>query len=139
MHLPHLERACMMLGYGLGRKTRAVIQAPKGLARAGGRIRGTKPAVSESFFVKISSRNSLSDAFVQAVWASWLFLLRVLSDCLILKKRSPGERMDPDSVLASPAVIGLERGAPVIKLHRRKHMAGGSRMIRRCICDKYPE
>ena len=38
--------------------------------------------------------------------------------------------MDEESVLESPAVNGLEEGNVANKLHRRKHMAGGPRMVR---------
>ena len=75
---------------------------------------------------------------IQAIWISWIFLLRVPSECLPLVRQKPFERMDADSALQSPAVIGVEKGNIVIKLHRRKHMAGGARLVRRCICERYP-
>ena len=125
MYLPPPEKACMMLGYGLEWNTRAVIQASSVLARAGDRICEPKPRYRSLFLVKILSRNDLSDAFVRAVWFGWLFLLRVPSECLILGGQLPRER--------------IAKGALVIKLHRSQHVAGDSRMIRRCMCDKYPE
>ena len=139
MYLPHLEKACSMLGYDLSWKTRAVVQAAKGLAKAGDRIHEPKPAVSKALFVRIMNRNPINEPFVQAVWVSWMFLLRVQSECLQLVRQLPHERMDEDTVLQSPAVIGLEKGQLVIKLHRRKHMPGGARMVRKCICRRYPE
>ena len=57
MYLPHLEKACSMMGRNLNWETRAATQAAKGSARAGGRIHGPKPAVSKELLVKIASRN----------------------------------------------------------------------------------
>ena len=89
--------------------------------------------------MKIVSKNPLSDAFAEAVWTSRLFLPRVPPERLTLARQMPHGRMDADLVLASPAVIGLETGNLVIKLRRRKHVAGCSRMSRKCICEKYSD
>ena len=83
MYLPHLGKACILLGYGLEWATKAAARAARGLAQAGDGIREPKPAVSMSLFVKIVSRNALPDAFAQAVWVSWIFFLRVRPECLI--------------------------------------------------------
>ena len=47
---PRLNRACSLLGYGVGRKTKAASQAAEGLARSGDRIRAPKPAVPRGLF-----------------------------------------------------------------------------------------
>ena len=47
--------------------------------------------------------------------------------------------MGEDSGPESPAAMGLERGNLARKLPRREHVFGGSRMIRKCICEKYPD
>ena len=89
--------------------------------------------------MKVVRKNPLPDAFAQAVWTSRLFLLRVPSECLALARQMPRGRMDANLAPASPAVIGLETGNLVIKLRRREHVAGRSRMIRQCTCEKYPD
>ena len=81
MYLPHLEKACIMMGHNIGWETRAGAQAAKGLAKAGGRIQGPKPAVSKALFIKIVGRNPIHAPFVQSVWVSWMFLLRAQSEC----------------------------------------------------------
>ena len=43
-----------------------------------------------------------------------------------------------DSRLKSPAVFGVCNGRPAIKFRRRKHVAGGSMMIGKSICEEYP-
>ena len=139
MYLPHLEKACTMMGYNLSWKTRAAMQAAKGLAKAGDRLQEPKPAVSKALFIKIASRNPITAPFVQAVWVSWTFLLRVQSECLQLARQMPREKMGADVVLQPPPAIGLAKGQLVIKLQKRKHMAGGSRMARNCIGYRYPE
>ena len=47
--------------------------------------------------------------------------------------------MGEDAALDSPAAIGPGGGRLEIKLHRRKHLARGSRMARKCIFERYPE
>ena len=138
MYLSHLEKACILVARGISWKTKAVTQAARGLAKAGDRIHEPKPAVSRALFHKMIFRYPIRETMIQAIWISWIFLLRVPSECLPLVRQKPFERMDADSVLQSPAVIGVEKGNIVIKLHRRKHMAGGARLVRRCICERYP-
>ena len=75
MYLPHLEKACIMMGRSLSWKTRAATQAAKGLAKAGDRIQEPKPAAPKALFLKIVSRNPINAPFAQAVWVSWMFLL----------------------------------------------------------------
>ena len=96
-----------MVGRNLNWKTKAVMQAAKGLAKAGDRIQEPKPAVSKALFLKIASRNPINAPFAQAVRVSWMFLLRVQSECLQLVRQMPHEKMDADTALQSPAVIGL--------------------------------
>ena len=81
MYLPHLEKACVLVGRNLSWKTKAVVQAARGLAKAGDRIHEPKPAVSRALFAKMISRFPIHDTMIQAIWISWLFLLRVPSEC----------------------------------------------------------
>ena len=101
-----------------------------------GRRRGWREQV---LFVKIARRHPLTDPFAQAARVSWMSLLRAQSECLQLVSQLPRKKMDPDSVLESPAVIGMGKKQLVIKLHGSKRIAGGSRMARRRICHQYPK
>ena len=47
-----------------------------------------------------------------------------------LVRRPPRERVGKDSAIESPAAMGMERGNLAIKIQSRKHMSGGSRMVR---------
>ena len=131
------KRACCW-DAALGVGAKVVGQAADGLARSRDRIRAPKPAVTRSLFMEISGRNALSDVFVQSVWVSWAFLLRFQSERAPFARRLAHGKIDEDSALEGPAVMGPWNGHVVIKLHRRKHMAGGPRMARKCICDKCP-
>ena len=71
-------------------------------------------------------------------WPAGTFLLRLHPECLPLVGRPPTEKMDEDSALRTPAVIGVWARQPVIKLLRRTHVAGGSRMARSRICEGCP-
>ena len=137
-YLPRRAKASILLGRSLARETKAVSQAAEGLASSCGRMRAPKAAVSRSLFMEMSNSNPSFDAFVQAVWAGWALLLRVQSECLPLVGRLSRERLDEDSALRAPAVGGTCNGHTAIKLHRRQHMAAGSRMVSKCICDEYP-
>ena len=48
-------------------------------------------------------------------------------------------KMGEDSAFESPAAIGLERGNLAIKLNRRVHTSGRSRMARKRLCGKCPD
>ena len=84
------------------------------------------------------SRCPLHDTKIQAIWIGWLFLLRVSSENLPLVRQKPFGEMDADSALQPPAVVGLGRDCLIIKLHGRRHMAGGARMVRGRIFGRYP-
>ena len=98
IYLPHLEKACFSLGRDFSWKTRAATQAAKGLARAGDRRHEPKPAAPRPLYVKIVSRHPLTDPFAQAVLVSWMFRLRLQSECLQPVRQPPHEKMDPDSI-----------------------------------------
>ena len=138
-YLPHLQKACVFLGCSLEWKSEAVARAARGLARAGGRIHVPKPVAARSLFGKITSRNLTSETSARAVWVSWMCPLRVQSRCPRLARQLPRGMMDEKSALGPPAAIGLEKGYLAIKPRRRKHVAGASRMGRKCICQKYPD
>ena len=96
----------------------------------------------------IVSRNPPSDACVRAVWVSWMFLFPVQPGCLPLVERLPRQKMDEDSAPQAPVAVGPEKGHLVGKLPRRNRMAGGSRMVRKCVrpsfmrrltCAEFPE
>ena len=56
-----------------------------------------------------------------------------------LSETDVGGEMGSDSALASPDVIGLKQGNLVINFLRKERLAGGSRMVRKCICVMYPD
>ena len=111
----------------------------EGLATGRDRIHEPKPAVTKILFARTVGRNAVSEPFVQSVWVIWMFLLRVQSKCVPSVGQLPGEKIDQVSVLEAPAVIGREKGQLVMMLHGRKHMAGCSGMVRKCICHRCPE
>ena len=67
---------------------------------------------------------------------SWTFLLKAPSECLPLHRQRTGEDLSSDDRLEGKAAIGLSGGKPIIKLIRRGHMAGGSKLIRVRICEE---
>ena len=50
---------------------------------------------------------------------------------------APQTKMDGNSALKSTSALGMWNGQLAIKLHGGRRMAGGSRMVRICICEKY--
>ena len=68
---------------------------------------------------------------------SWTFLLRAPSECLPLRRRRAGEGLNSGDRLGGKAVFGPSEGKLTITLNRRKHMAGGSKRVRACICEHY--
>ena len=135
-YLPRQAKARIPLGYSIDWWAKAVSKAAKGLARSGDRLHSPNPAVSRRLLAKILIRNLRPDAFVQAVQASWAFLFRVQSECLLLAIQLPDEKPDEDSVLNAAAAKGTWSGHIAKKLRRRKHVAAGLRAGRKCIRDK---
>ena len=133
---PHLEKARSLLGYDLEWKTECGKQAARGLARAGGGIHEPKPAVAKSFFFEDVRQQSAIGRFCAGGLGRLTLLIGSL--CLTLVRQVPREKMGADSVFALPSVIGLGKGGPVIRFRGKEDSAGGSRTIRRCICEKYP-
>ena len=76
----------------------------------------------------------LPDAAIQAVWVSWTPLLRVQSGCPPSVRQTHRDKKEQENV--PPAAIGLRKKLLAIKLQWRKHMASGSRMVRRRMCRK---
>ena len=91
--------ARLLLGHIVAWETKAVVQAARGLAKAGDRIQEPKPAVSHVIFVKIVSTYPLADEIIRAIWVSWVSLLRAPSECVPLLRQLPNEEMGADSVL----------------------------------------
>ena len=44
-----------------------------------------------------------------------------------------------DGRLERKAAVGLSEGKLIFKLNRRRHMAGGSKLVRVCICEHYDQ
>ena len=81
---------------------------------------------------------SRADEFSQSVGTCWACFLQIQSGCSPLVRRMPTEHMGGESILGTSAVFGIWRRHLVIKLCRREHVTGGSRVIRKCIRDGYP-
>ena len=60
------------------------------------------------------------------------------SDRLPAVSRMPPEGMGEDSILKAPAFVGMWIHQVVFGLHRRRHMSGGPRMIKKYSCDCFP-
>ena len=121
MYLPHPEKACITMGLNLDWKTRAVTQAAKGLARAGGRIHEPKPAVSKSLICQDREPKPDNCPFCSG-GAGQLGIptkgaVSMLTAGTTNASRKNGRRVG----FAAP--IGDRNG----KRYRRRHIAGGSR------------
>ena len=135
-YLPHLDRACVLVGYSPSWKAKAVAQAAKGLARAEGHIRAPNPAGPRALSVKILSRNSLPSGFAQAIRFRWAALPRAQSGrlplvCCLARKWS---KVQPRKFMA---VIGRWQGQLATTLCGQRHMVGGPGAIRRSICENF--
>ena len=136
--LPHLEKARILLGYYQGWKTKAVAAAAGGLARACGRVDAPRAADPKTAFVRKARCGRLAGGFVLVVWAGWPLFLGAQSGGVPLVSELPTEQIDGASILRAPAVIGMWKRQIVVQLHRRMHASGGSRTVRKYICDSRP-
>ena len=132
----HLGKACMLFGVSAARKSRAVIAAGRGLAKAGGRSSAPpRPAISRDQLIRLVATNGRHNEKTMIDLISWTFLRRAPSESLPLCGRQSGEDMGSDGRLESKAVSRLSGGK---ETHgKRKHMARGSKFVRVCICEDY--
>ena len=61
---------------------------------------------------------------------SWTFPLMLPPECLPSYRQRAGEYLGSDDRLEGKAAVGLSEGKLTIKLNRREHMAGGSKLVR---------
>ena len=107
----HLGKACMLLGVSAARKSRAVIAAGRGLAKAGGRSSAPpRPAISRDQLIRLVATNGRHNEKTMIDLISWTFLRRAPSESLPLCGRQSGEDMGSDGRLESKAVTRLSGG-----------------------------
>ena len=131
--------ARLFLGVDASWKTRAVAAAGYGLAKEGDRSFAPRPAISKARLCELVTSLSLQYELALIALIGWAFLLRIPSDCSPLIRQQAGEDLDSETRLARREVVGLSGARLAIQLNRRKHMAAGSRLVRVCICEEYPE
>ena len=138
IYVSHLEKACALIGVGLAWRTKAVTIASHGLAKSGDNAFAPRPAITTRQLVQLINTRGLGGSLARIALLSWVFLLRVQSECIPLTRQRAGEDLLSEERLPRRAVIGLQQGKLIIKLNRRKHMAAGATMVRCCICADYP-
>ena len=135
--LPHLGEACIRSGRSLSRKTEVVAQAVEGSARAGGRIRAPKSAVSRALFAKMVSGNRLPDGVTRAVKVSWAFLLRGQLDCLPPSGQLPRGIWEGIQVSIPRLRLECGRGRTQYRYTAGNTWRAAQGCSRKCICEKY--
>ena len=138
MYLEHLVKGCQLSDCGA---TSWLTMRVRGTARGSARSQDTscpkRPALSRAQLSESVSRFSLRHEFTFLAVLCWIFPLRVKSEATPTRRRLPFEDMSDARPAHSHSVLGLVRGRPVPKLHRRKHMSSGAILSRGCCCESY--
>ena len=133
----HLEEACLLFGVSIAWESKAVPASSYGLATAGDRSRGPRPAGSKDQMIQLISTNGWLNELSILAFPSWIFPPRAPSECSPLRRQRTGEDLGSDDRPDRKAAIGLSEGKLVIKLNGGKHMARGFKPIRACIYEEY--
>ena len=138
-YVSHLRKGCFLAESTLDWHTLAVKEVAKGL-RAGQYIPFKFPnfLYTQDLFRIINSLG-WEDVFTQLAFLAYLFSLRIPSEALFLKRAFSNDRINEFVPQADKALIGTRTFQDVdcliIKLSRRKNLAGGCLLRRPCICS----
>ena len=139
IYLSHLAKACQLMGIDCSWKSNdTVIAVAKGLRnKPSGKIKfhnSLEPATLN----RLVKTETWSSELAQISYIAFLFMLRLPSEALPLKRALPSDRLLCNDISSSPAVIGLREfhgeQRLVIKLAKRKNTRDAFSATRPCFC-----
>ena len=138
MYVRHVEKACILLGLGVDWRSAAVQAAINGLAHAP-RVRSRfSNILTFADLNRFITHETLQSDFGKLGFMSFLFLLRLQSEALPMRRAYPSDPLLPNAPPSGKSVIGLLsiRGEErlVLKLSSRKCTAEASVLMRPCFC-----
>ena len=137
--MSHLRKGCFLAESTLDWHTLAVKEVANGL-KAGQFIPFKFPnfLYAQDLFMIINFLG-WEGAFTQLAFLAYLFSLRIPPDALFLRRAFSNDRINEFVPHADKALIGTRTSQDVdclvIKLSRRKNLAGGCLLRRPCICS----
>ena len=138
MYLAHLVKGCQLNDCdSTSWLTERVRGVAKGLAKSKDNSFATRPAISKDQLCQLVRAFSLRDEFSLLAALGWIFLLRIRSEAIPMRRRLPTEDMSEYGQARSHSVLGLVGRCLVLKLHRRKHMSSGAILRRSCCCEGF--
>ena len=126
-----------MLGVAATWKSKAVIAAGRGLAKAGGRSQTPRPAIAKDQLIQLGTTTGRRNDLTVVALIRWAFLPRGPSERLLLRRRRAGEDLSSDGRLDKKVGFGMSGGRLIIKVDERKHIAGGSKPVRMYTSEDY--
>ena len=137
-YLAHLIKGCQILGISTDWNTAAVAAVCKGLRKAQDLSFQFRNYLSRPCMIRLIEHESLSSEFGILAILSFIFVLRVQSECLPIRRASLEEPLLPRTPQTYQALIGLrETGHDTrlaLKLSTRKNTRLGSILTRPCFC-----
>ena len=139
MYVRHVEKACLLLGLGVDWRSPAVTAAITGLNNAP-RLRSRFTNIlSFPDLHRFIGHETLQSEFGRLGFLAFLFLLRLQSEALPMRRAFASDPLLPNTPPSGKAVLGLVtiKGEErlVLKLSSRKCTAQTSVLMRPCFCD----
>ena len=138
-YVTHLTKACQILNVSLDWNDSSVAAVARGLRKAHDLGAKFDNYMYRDSLQRFLSHETLSSDFGLLGYLSFLFLLRVQSECLPIRRAEIMVDLFDRAPAAYPALIGLRiignEQRLILKLARRKNQRYGSILMRPCFCS----
>ena len=138
-YLAHLPKACQLMNLPLTWITPSVRGVAKGLANAQDVSFRFDNFIQKDLLVRLIRAETLSSEIGRLFYLAYLFLLRVPSEGLPIRRASIGDIIVTKSPQSEKALMGIRfiGRSPrlILKLKKRKLNKTGAIMMRPCFCD----
>ena len=133
MYLAHLVKARQLNDCdATSRYTDWVRGAAMGLSKARDCSFAARPGVSKDQLCQLVRSFPLQDEFTPLAVIGWICLLRIKSEAIPMRRRTPAENTSEFGQAGSHSVLGMVGRCLALKLRQRKHMDSGSTLKRPC-------
>ena len=138
-YVAHLAKACQLLDIATDWRDSSAVAVPRGLRKAHDLSFKFGNYIFRPDLVRFIEHERIESEFGLLGFLSFLFLLRVQSECLPIRRGGINDRILERTPRDSPALLGIREfhgeTRLVLKLNTRKNCRYGIILMRPCFCD----
>ena len=138
IYLGHLSKACQLMNIDCSWRNDTIVAIAKGLKNKPMARDKFENSLDPKILDRIVRAETWASEFARICFVTFLFMLRLPSESLPLRRALPTDRLLSKEPLSSPAIIGLREfngdQRLIIKLARRKNARHGFSATRPCFC-----